>query len=39
KNMALNLVEKAKENLNVLPDSDSKQVLSMVAEYCVGRDK
>ncbi|MDI6917132.1 MAG: polyprenyl synthetase family protein [Thermoplasmatales archaeon] len=39
KNMALGLVEKAKENLNVLPGSDSRQVLSMIAEYCVGRDK
>lgn len=39
KNMALGLVEKAKEKLEVLPDSDSKHILSMLAEYCVGRDK
>jgi len=32
-------VKKAKEKLDVLPDSNSKQVLSMVAEYCAGRDK
>lgn len=38
-NMAMSLVEKAKENLNILPESDSKQVLSMVAEYCVKRKK
>ena len=39
KNMALGLVEKAKENLNILPESESRHVLTMIADYCTGRDK
>ncbi len=39
KNMALSLVEKAKENLNILPESESRHVLIMIADYCTGREK
>lgn len=39
KGMALDLVEKAKETLGILSESGSRDVLSMIAEYCAGRDK
>lgn len=39
KNTALKYCEKAKESLDILPDSDAKQILLELADYSIKREK